>query len=103
MAKVTRSVAEKRLAEASPAEHFWCRDGRILKSLSELESALRDMDEETFNYHATPSKNDFGTWVGEVFGDETLARHLSRSTTLPQAARAVSRRIAWLTSRLDQS
>jgi hypothetical protein len=103
MAKVTRSVAEKRLAEASPAEHFWCRDGRILQSLSELESALRDMDEETFNYHATPSKNDFGTWVGAVFGDETLARHLAASTTHTKAARAVSSRISWLRSKLKES
>jgi hypothetical protein len=100
MPRVTRSIAEHRLSETNPAAHFWCHDGRILKGLTDLDGALRAMDDHTFTYHAAGESNDFGKWVEDVFGDDKLARDLGRSASRTQAARAVANRISWLRERL---
>ena len=100
MVIVTKSVAEKRLADVSQDRQFWCQDGRVLKSLQELESALREMGEDTFRHHSSEARNDFSNWVRGVIGDEKLARDLSKSKTITQAAGKVADRIAWLKKKL---
>ena len=96
MVKITRTVAEERLADVPQVKWFWCSDGRELKSLPELETALKEMSEETFRYHSKETKSDFSNWVRDVIGDEKLARDLRKSTTQTQAAKSVADRIAWL-------
>ena len=100
MVKVTKSVAEKRLADVSQDKQFWCQDGRVLKSLQELESALREMGEDTFRHHSSEDRNDFSNWVRDVIGDEKLARDLSKSKTKTQASGNVAGRIAWLKNKM---
>ena len=99
MVKITKTIAQKMLGEVPQDKQFWCRDGRTLKSLPELEAALKQMSEETFLYHANETKNDFSNWVRDVMGDETLSIELRQSSTPIQAARIVSNRISWLKSR----
>ncbi len=99
MVKITKTVAKQWLDEVPPDKPFWCSDGRILKSLPELEAALKEMSEETFRYHCNKVKSDFSNWVRDVIGDEKLSRDLQKSTTLAQAAKSVASRIAWLKSR----
>lgn len=96
MVRITSAEVKKRLGDVEQEKRFWCRDGRVLKSLQELEVALRDMGEETFRYHASEARNDFSKWVMDVIGDEKLSRDLSRSTTQTRAAESVAERIAWL-------
>ena len=100
MIKVTKSMAEKRLADVSQDRQFWCQDGRVLKSLQELESALREMGDETFRHHSSEARNDFSNRVRDVIGDEKLARDLSKSKMKTQAAGSVADRIAWLENKI---
>jgi len=99
MVRITRSVAEKRLGNASHDKQFWCHDGRYLKNLRELEAALEQMTEETFRYHVNETKNDFSAWVRDVIGDEKLSSDLRKSTSRTQAAKCVADRIAWLSGK----
>jgi hypothetical protein len=99
MVRTTKSIAEKRLGNVPQEKQFWCRDGRVLKSLSELETALRDMSDEVFRHHANESNNDFSNWVRDVFGDEKLSNDLRKSMTQTRAAQSVADRIVWLESR----
>jgi hypothetical protein len=101
MPRVTRSIAEQWLSDPGPQLHFWCNDGRVLRSLDDLDGALREMDDNVFSYHATEEKNDFSSWVGDVFGDDKLARDLGKSANRKQAAKAVSGRIRWLRGKLE--
>jgi hypothetical protein len=96
MVRIIKNVAEKWLAGVPGEKSFWCSDGRILKNLPDLETALKDMDEETFRYHSNESKSDFSNWVRDVIGDEKLARDLQKSTSQAQAAKSIADRIAWL-------
>jgi hypothetical protein len=99
MVRTTKSIAEKRLGDVPQEKQFWCHNGQVLKSLSELESALRDMSDEVFRHHANESNNDFSNWVRDVFGDEKLSNDLRKSTTQTKAAQSVADRIVWLESR----
>ena len=96
MVRITKSVAEERLGNVPEEKRFWCRDGRYLKNLEELQVALEQMTEETFSYHSNETKSDFSNWVGDVIGDEKLSRDLRKSTTRAQAAKSVADRINWL-------
>ena len=100
MARVTKEIAEKRLEDISGEKRFWCQDGRVLRNLQELESALREMADETFGHHVSEARNDFSSWVKDVIGDDKLAGDLNRSKTRTQAAKYVGDRVNWLRSKL---
>lgn len=103
MVKMTRSVAEARLGDVPEEKRFWCLDGRYLRNLEELRSALEDMTEETFRFHSNEIKTDFSNWVKDVVGEDKLARDLVKCTTPAQAAKAVAERIQWLNSKLTSA
>jgi len=100
MVRVTKTIAERRLEDVAEEKRFWCQDGRVLRNLQELESALREMSDETFSHHVSEARNDFSSWVKDVIGDDKLAGDLKRSKTRTQAARYVANRITWLKSKL---
>ena len=100
MVRITKTVVEQWLADVPPENGFWCSDGRVLKNLAELERALEEMGEETFDYHSNEVKSDFSNWVRDVIGDEKLARDLLKSKTRAQASRSVTNRIAWLNEKM---
>ncbi len=98
--RITKSTAERFLGDV-PAEHvFWCRDGRTLKNLRELQEALITMSDDTFNYHSNDEKTDFSNWVRDVIGDEKLARDLERIPSRTLAAKIVEDRVNLLNSKL---
>ena len=99
MARITKAVARRMLGDVPDDKRFWCSDGRELKNLLELETALKEMSEETFRYHSNENKNDFSKWVGDVIGDEELSRDLQKSATRVEADKSVASRVAWLRSR----
>jgi hypothetical protein len=99
MAKITMAMAEKWLGDVPQEKQFWCRDGRVLNNLPELEAALKLMTEETFQYHSNETKSDFSKWVKDVIGDEELAKYLQKSTTRVQAAKSVVDRVTWLNNK----
>jgi hypothetical protein len=101
MIRITKSVAEKRLGDVDHDKQFWCHDGHYLKNLRELESALEQMTEETFRYHANEAKSDFSNWVRDIIGDEKLSRDLKKSATRAQAAKSVAARIVSLVKKME--
>ncbi len=102
MARVTAAIARQRLSDVPEDKKFWCHDGRVMKSLEELESALRQMQDDTYLYHCNETKCDFSNWIKDVIGDEKLAVDLAKSTTHEQAANAVASRIIWLVSKMNK-
>ena len=99
MNRITKEIAWKMLGEVPDGKQFYCIDGRVVKNLPELELALKEMSEETFCYHSSETKSDFGNWVRDVIGDEKLSRDLQTSTSRKQAVKKVADRIVWLRSK----
>lgn len=58
--------------------HFKVVNGEKLKDLKELLHAVHKMNEETFHHHVNDAKNDFSTWVKDVFKNEELAAKLKQ-------------------------
>ena len=96
MAKITKSAAKKLSGNVPEEKVFWCSDGKVLKNMPELETALKEMSEETFSYHSNETKSDFSNWVRDVIGDKELANNLQKSATSAQAAKYVAERVSWL-------
>jgi dipeptidase len=93
---MTKAEARKILGECSEDKVFWANDGKTLKKLADLETALKEMSDDTFGYHVNAEKNDFAKWVDEVIGDQRLAADLTKAASRLQAARAVGTRISFL-------
>ncbi|MFP3897826.1 MAG: hypothetical protein ACLFVD_00715 [Dehalococcoidia bacterium] len=98
--RISKEEASRRLADVPDDKRFWCRDGRLIKNLRELGSALNEMSAESFDHHSGQGRSDFANWVREVIGDEKLAKDLARAKSPGQAGKAVAERVSFLESKL---
>ena len=86
-------IRKKILGEAPVEHHFVVADGRKLKNIIELADALETMSEEIFRHHANEFRNDFSSWVKDVFYDHSLAEDISRAKNKLETQIAVLRRL----------
>ena len=86
-------IRKKILGEAPVEQHFVVADGRKLKNILELADALETMSEDIFKHHANEFKNDFSSWVKDVFYDHSLAEDISRAKNRFETQIAVLRRL----------
>jgi hypothetical protein len=87
--RVEVAVTSKATGEAPEKYHFVLHDGRHLRSLYELVDELETMTEDTFKHHVNDMRNDFSTWVKDVFTEEHLANEISRIQDRISMQRAV--------------
>jgi hypothetical protein len=69
-----------------PHLYFRLVDGRILKDLPGLRTALETMAPEVFAFHVGQGRNDFAAWVADALAMPTLGDLLRQATT-PQEMR----------------
>ncbi len=60
---------------------FILHDGRTLYSIDDLVHALVSFSDELFAHHVTSEKNDFASWVRDVFKHEELAEQISLASS----------------------
>ena len=85
-------IAVKKLfTEAHPSNHFFVSDGSVIKNVVELIDALEKMHEDTYKFHANEEKNDFSSWVKDVFGEHKLAENLKSASSKAEAQLAVAK------------
>ena len=101
MARFQKLDVGKLLGNVPEQYVFYVHDGRILRNMDDLNTALGTMPDETYAYHANEQKNDFSNWVKDIIGDEKLARDLNRAVSRAQAAKRVATREAFLTGKLN--
>jgi len=65
-----------RSIDISPEKYFYVCDGTVIKSVHELPDAPRNMTPDAFSFHVNEQKNDFYSWVKEVFELSGLARNI---------------------------
>ena len=90
---MTKEEAMKYLSDAAYEQSFWVNNGPVLKNVEELGSALAQMSDYTYNYHANKQKNDFSRWVNDVVGDQKLANDLLSSKNKESAVKKVQNRL----------
>ena len=60
----------------NPEHYFVLCTGQQIKSLEELVTVLKNIDQKTFEFHVNESKNDFASWINFVFKSKRLAENI---------------------------
>ena len=71
--KEDKKLAEKILSDASSDKEFRFCNGLHIKNLHELLLAFETIEDDVYQFHANNEKNDFSSWVKDVFEDQELA------------------------------
>ena len=66
------------VSNTSPEVYFRVIDGSEIKNLLELAHSIEKMSDDSFYYHVNENKNDFSSWVKDVFNQEELANEISK-------------------------
>jgi len=85
--------AGKLLSEVAPDQQFHLWGGETIKTIPELEQALKKMNEATFRHHVNNQKNDFSKWIQDCFGDRMLAEELKKTNNRETMAELLRKRI----------
>ena len=85
--------AAKFLCNAPAEQCFWVNNGPVLKNVEELADAVQQMNDDTYFYHANREKNDFSSWIRDVFHDQKLANDLLSSKNKESAVSKLRSRI----------
>lgn len=86
-------IRKKILGEAPVEKHFVVSDGKKLKNVKDLIDSLETMNDDTFRYHANEFKNDFATWLRDVFSHENLARDMEMVKHRLEAQRVLMKKL----------
>jgi len=86
-------IRKKILGEAPTEKHFIVSDGKKLKNVKDLIDSLETMNDDTFRYHANEFKNDFATWLRDVFSHENLARDMEMVKHRLEAQRVLMKKL----------
>ncbi len=76
-----------------PESYFKLHGGGVIKSIPGLKKALLEMNNDTFSHHCNYAKNDFSTWVKDVFKEPSLAHQIEKTKTRFGMALTITR---WL-------
>jgi hypothetical protein len=60
--------------EVPAHQYFVLANGQPVKHVAELASILDQLEDHVFRHHVTPDRNDFHSWIKDVFQDVDLAR-----------------------------
>jgi hypothetical protein len=77
MPKLQESVQITIKSDAPETNYFVLCNGKPVKNIRELADVMEELEDQVFNYHVTPEKNDFANWVKDIFKDIELAEKLA--------------------------
>jgi hypothetical protein len=63
---------KQKFGNCPPDRYFQARDGQVIRHLLALPAAIKRMDEETFRHHVNDNRNDFLSWINNVFCQNNL-------------------------------
>ena len=64
---------------------FVLKDGNKVGNLFDLASAMENMHQETYSFHANEQKNDFSSWIKDVYGEPQIAENVAKAQNRTQA------------------
>ena len=91
--KVYVKIKNQILGEAPQECEFYLSDGRRLKSVYELIDALESMSDEIFKEHVNSAKNDFSSWIKDVFKEPNIAKDLKKIQNRIETQKALMKRL----------
>ncbi len=89
----TVKISSKVLGEAPVECEFVLTSGKKLKSLYELVDELEEMSEDVFTSHVNEMKNDFSSWIRDVFDENSLAKNIQKVKDRMKMQREIMKKI----------
>ena len=79
--KSTHNVQKKTkksllVTDVDPQKYFVLCNGQTVKDYRELASILETIGDDVFHYHVNTERNDFATWINDVFQEKELSDSL---------------------------
>src|SRR3989344_7252679 len=74
-----KSVRKPLFMDLAPDKYFVLCNGSIIKNYKELAAMLETVGDDVFYYHVTGEKNDFASWINDVFEEHELAEEIRKS------------------------
>ena len=84
---------KKLMTTVNEQHHFHVADGMKLENLMQLMEYLEKMNIETYKFHANESKNDFSSWIKDVFEEPELAENLKTASTKENAQLIIAKKL----------
>ncbi|MDD5086768.1 MAG: hypothetical protein PHV16_03355 [Candidatus Nanoarchaeia archaeon] len=75
-----KAVKKNLLKEADKEHYFYLCDGSVIKNVLELSKCIETMSNEVFGHHVNDMKNDFSSWINDIYSDEKLAQKMLETT-----------------------
>jgi len=66
------------LGETPETHQFVLSNGKKINSLFQLADELEQMGDDVFGHHVSAERNDFATWVNDVFNEKFLAEDMRK-------------------------
>mgnify|MGYP007077445260 CR=1 FL=1 len=66
-------MGNKLFKNTKPDNYFRLMDGSEIKNVQQLAQSIQGMSEDVFYSHLNEEKNDFSSWIKDVFEDHELA------------------------------
>jgi len=63
--------------DAPETSYFILCNGKPVKNIKELADVMEELEDAVFNHHVNNDKNDFATWIKDVFKDIALAEKIT--------------------------
>ena len=83
--KGTTGTNKKISLEKIPEDkYFVLKNGQQLDHYLALADTLENLEKEVVKYHVNELRNDFATWVEDVFGEKDLAKKIAKSKSPEQ-------------------
>ncbi len=76
--RVEVSIRKKIAGQAPEEYHFVLADGRKLRDMLELVEGLEHMSDDIYRHHVNETRNDFSTWLRDVFNEDELADEIAK-------------------------
>ena len=102
MSKIDFESAKMILNTVPDDKMFIGRDGTVFRCLEDLPTGIKVLGQDMFNYHVTPSKNDFATWIYNVIGDVKLAEDIGPIKEMNPMIKKIKARITQLKKKISK-
>lgn len=79
MRELTQSKTENKQnnnIQIPPEKNFVLKSGEMISSIKDLAIIIDCMDNNVFKHHVNEERNDFSTWINDVFQEKSLAESL---------------------------
>ncbi|MFH1511205.1 MAG: hypothetical protein ABIF10_05920 [Candidatus Woesearchaeota archaeon] len=88
-----KELKDRELSECSPEFAFFVCNGAVTRNLRDCAQLIAGLDDQTFSYHVNKEKNDFASWISDIFGDSVLAKKLAKVKKPKTYADVIAKRI----------